>query len=380
MRVVRDLDGVKEIRELWTSFHAHPNSDIDFFLTILQLRSDILRPYILVVYRDSRPEAILIGRIETTRIDYKFGYKTFYRAPVRQLTFVYGGGLGNLSAENCEACVREVMNSLSRGEAEAVFFNHLRTDSPLYNALERIPGFLARDHFRSSVFHRSMKLPRRAAELNQCIPGDARRESRRRNKRLCADYSDQVEIRCFRTTCDLDRVLQDIEDVARKTYQRGLGVGFIDNSETRQRSSFEAEKGWMRTYVLYVADKPCAFWSGSLYEGTFYSGDVGYDPSFKKYAPGTLILTRILEDLCNEGVREMDFGLGDAEWKQRFGNHHWREASVYLFAPKVKAIFLNLVWSPAILLERAVKRVLQRVQLLTKLKKAWRERGMAHLD
>jgi hypothetical protein len=76
----------------------------------------------------------------------------------------------------------------------------------------------------------------------------------------------------------------------------------------------------------------------------------------------------------------MDFGLGDAEWKQRFGNHHWREASVYLFAPKVKAIFLNLVWSPAILLERAVKRVLQRVQLLTKLKKAWRERGMAHLD
>lgn len=373
VQAVRSLAGIDRIRQPWTSWQRHPNADVDFYLTVLNSRPEILRPHIFVLYRDGRPDAMLIGRIEEGRIEYKFGYKTFYRAPVRQLTLIYGGRLGNFSAENCGVLAHEVMKCLRQGEADVAFLNHLRTDSPFYAAITQLPGFLSRDHFQAAVPHRSMKLPGRVEELSRCIPGDTRREARRRARLLSADYSNRVELRCFREVPDLECMLPDVEEIARKTYQRGLGVGFLDGPETRRRLSLEAEKGWLRAYILYVADKPCAFWLGSLHDGTFHSGDVGYDPSFRKYAPGTLVLMKILEDLCNNNVQEMDFGLGDAEWKQRFGNEQWLETSVYVFAPRLKAVSLNLLRAPLVLLEELMKKVLEHRGLLAKLKKAWRE-------
>jgi len=52
---------------------------------------------------DSRPEAMLAGRIVNERIAFKAGYKTIFSVRARLLSIAYGGLLGNLSSENSAA-------------------------------------------------------------------------------------------------------------------------------------------------------------------------------------------------------------------------------------------------------------------------------------
>jgi hypothetical protein len=53
---------------------------------------------------------------------------------------------------------------------------------------------------------------------------------------------------------------------------------------------------------------------------------------FSEYAPG-----------CEEGIPRMDFGLGDAFYKQRFGTEGWEEASVFIFAPTLRGLVFNVL-------------------------------------
>ena len=53
-------------------------------------------------------------------------------------------------------------------------------------------------------------------------------------------------------------------------------------------------------------------------------GLTGYDPDLREYVPGTLVLFRLVDELIREGVRKFDFGLGDAHYKQRYGDESWR--------------------------------------------------------
>ena len=62
-----------------------------------------------------------------------------------------------------------------------------------------------------------------------------------------------------------------------------------------------------------------------------------------RYEVGTLIFIRMNDELAREGVRKLDFGIGDALYKQRFGDQSWREATVWLFAPTAKGMALRSI-------------------------------------
>jgi hypothetical protein len=370
--VARSVPEVEAIREVWKNWAWSPNADIDFYLHILGSRPEILRPHVLVLYRNHEPVAMLVGRLVESPVAVRLGYAKLFNTQARSLTFIQGGVAGDLCADNAEKLVWEIIGSLREGEADLADFRFLKTDSSLYRSIVQLPGFLLRDRFPLVQRHWSMKLPEKPEGVSNCISGHERRQIRRRAKQLEADYSGGIRVERFTTIGDGERIFADIEEVARKTYQRGLGVGFFNNRESRERLRFEAEKGWLRVHITYVADSPCAFWMGSLYHGVFHSGDVGYDPAYKKYEIGKQLLVKVLEDLCHEGARQVDFGLGDADWKQRFGDAEWQEASVSIFAPSLRGFGINLCRTPILMIEKAAKRALERTQILARIKKLWR--------
>src|SRR5271157_3511930 len=279
IRVVRDYAGVEDIRPIWTSWQSNPNADIDFYLTVLRSRPEMFSPRILVLYRGDRPEAMLIGRIDHSLLEFKVGYKTLYKVPVRQLTLINGGRLGNLSLQNCEFLVREMMSALKREKIDLVFLNHVRADSALYQAVTRLPGFFSQGHFQTPVVHRTMLLPPTVEELYRGLSAKVRKNLKWQAKKLLNDFPNAIEIRTLGTVQEVDRLIQDVEQIAKKTYQRGLGVGFADGPELRQRILLEAERGWLRARILYIAGTPAAFWIGNLYGDTFHSNYMGYDAS-----------------------------------------------------------------------------------------------------
>lgn len=372
--VARSVADVEAIRELWKGWNWSPNADLDFYLHILDSRPEILRPHVLVLYRNQQPAAMLVGRLTEGSVTVRLGYANVFKTKARSLTFIQGGVAGDFSGGNAAKIVSEVIRSLRAGEADLADFRFLKTDSPLYRSILESPGWFSRDRFPLVQPHWSMKLPEKPEEISNCISGHERRQIRRRAKQLEADYTGTVRVERFTNLGDGERMFADIEAVASKTYQRGLGVGFFNTRETRRRCRFEAEKGWFRAHILYIAGQPCAFWMGNLLGGVFHSGDVGYDPAYKKYGIGKQLLVKVLEDLCREGARAADFGLGDADWKQEFGDMQWQEAAVSIFAPSLRGVGINLCRTPAMMLEQAAKKILKRTEISARIKKLWRSR------
>ncbi len=380
VRVARTVEEVEAIREIWAAWRSHRDSDIDFCLEYVWSANEFIRPHVILIYRNGQPDAMLVGRLEHARVDSRIGYLQFPGIRVRQLTFAYRGLLGNLSVENIEEFIKSIMNALRHGEAELASLIKLGTDSALYRQALSSPGFASRDHLTKITAHHIMRLPESMDQLYLRFSQGLRAEVRRKRKKILADFDGNVKIRRFHEPAELENLIPDLEEIAKKTYQRPLGVGFQDTEQMRRRLGVCAQKGWLRIYVLSVSGEPCAFWMGTLYDGTFYSDEIGFDPQFSHYSPGTFLLTSIVEDLCNSGVKEIDFGVGEAEYKKRFSNRLLTEASVYLFAPNLKGIALNIVRSTAGVIDNTLRKALEHTKLLPKVKRFCRSRLTSRLD
>jgi CelD/BcsL family acetyltransferase involved in cellulose biosynthesis len=329
----------------------------------------------VVVDRGGRPEAVLVGRIDLGHISCRLGYLRL-NLPARILCFVFGALRGNPSKENCDLIVTSILECLSDREADVAYMNFLRADSDLYRLAIQKPSRLCRDYIRITQPHFAATLATSAEGFYRGLSSGARWQAKSKQKRLIKDSAGDVKVRCFREVGELDRMIQDLEQVARNSYQRGLRVGFFDTPAVRNQLRLKAERGWLRGYVLYVTGRPAAFWIGDVNQGTFGSDYLAYDAEFGEYSPGMFLIYKVIEGFCEskgEGVSAIDFATGHAQYKQVMSNQEWSETSVYIFAPSIKGISLNLVRSVVGGMDQAIKKVLARTNLLQKVKKAWRD-------
>ena len=376
VKVIRSLEEVEAIRDIWNSWQWNPNADIEFYLHVLRTNAKVIRPHVVVLYRDGLPVAMLVGRLMMESIHTRVGYALWFGGRTQILTFIYAGQAGDLSEQNSRALVADVVRALRNGEANRATFRFIATESHFFRALTQYPGFFTRDHFPQKQIHLKMDLPQSAEEIYSRLSSKVRKNLKWQGKKLIEAFDGKVRIECFRRPGELERMFEDVEQVAEKSYHRGLGFGFVDNQEMRERVQLESQKGWFRAYVLYLADHPAAFWIGNVSGRTFHSGFLGYDNVHGRYSPGIFLITKAFEKLCNEGVAEIDFGLGDAEYKRRFGSSSWEEACVDIFAPRLKGLMINALRSPALLTEVLIKRSLNNTQIMARIKKLWRNRAI----
>lgn len=372
-RVIRTLNEIEEIRLAWESWSNHPNSDVDFFLTNLQNESGNPRPHIIVVYRHGEPRCMLVGRIATRAIELKIGYKTLFRPEARVLGFVYSGLLGNIDAPGSHAIVHEISKSLARKEADVAFLNFLSTNGLLYESLRQVPSRIVQDYFPKEQMHRGLTAAKSAADFMRNLTTNERSNHKRRSKRVLEDFGASTEVICFKKSIELNTLLSDAEYIAARGYQRAMGVGFANTGHLRSLLKFEADRERLRGYILYVAGKPWAFHIGTLYNRTFYSDYIGYDPEYSKYAPGNLLSIEMFKTLCESGeVDRIDFGLGDAEWKRILGDHGWHEASCFLFGHTARGLWLNGVRTPIMFADQGLRLILKKTSWLPRIKTGWR--------
>ena len=99
-RTIRDLHELEALRAIWKSWPGTRDSDPDFFSSMVRSRGSGCRPHVIVLTRNARPDAILIGLRERKKMPVKLGYFTICRPEVNVLEFVHGGLRGNASEEN----------------------------------------------------------------------------------------------------------------------------------------------------------------------------------------------------------------------------------------------------------------------------------------
>jgi CelD/BcsL family acetyltransferase involved in cellulose biosynthesis len=312
--------------------------------------------------------------VEDTRLGADIEYRTVFSARARSITLVHGGLVG-VTAENAPLLVRELQQSLARREADVLFLPAQRPDSPLYRAVRAaLPGY-RRQPFERRGVHRALELPDNFDAFLRSRSKSTREGVKRYRKKVERDLGERLDLRVYREPGDIERIFADTEPVAALTYQRGLGVALTDTPQQRALIEVGLRRGWFRTYVLYLDGTAIAFWPGSAYGGTFHIGTPGYDPQFADYRIGNYLLMRMFEDLiANPDVQAVDYGLGDAEYKRRFGSESWDEVDLHVFAPSARALAINAVRAAILGATTAARGALGRAGVLERLKRGWRRR------
>lgn len=376
VRVLKTLPELEEVRAQWESWPGNRDSEINSYLTFLRSNPATVRPHVVVVYRNGRPDAILVGRVDLGHIACRLGYLRL-NLPATVMCFVYGALRGNTSNENCSLIVSSILSCLKEREADVAYMNFLNEDSDLCTLAKKEPGVLSRDYVHVTQQHFTATLPASVEEFYAGLSSKVRKNQKWQAKKLVNHFGGNVTIRCFREAAEIDDLVLDVERVASRSYQRGLGVGFVDGPEVRERLRFKADRGWLRGYVLYLAGRPAAFWLGDINGSTFGSDYIGYDAEFASHSPGMYLVMKVIEGFCeaqSEGVNGIDFGTGYAQYKHVLANRESREVSVYIFAPTLKGVSYNLTRTIIGRTDQAIKKVLKRTDLLQKVKKAWRNR------
>lgn len=379
LSICRDWASIKAIEKQWIDWQIHPNADPEFVRFIIAVRPECEQPYAIAAQSGQVVKALLVGRMEHPLVPIKIGYLQITRLELRVITFLHGGVLGSFNTQNSEEVVNAVLDRISKGDADAAYFDHVRQDTPLAEALRKIPSRFRCDAVVKTQPHYSMRIPESTEGFYASLSPKVRKNQRWQAKKLIEAFSGQVEVRSYNHEQDLNTVFSDVDQIAGTTYQRGLGVGFLNTPETRGRMELSVRNGWLQAFVLYLAGKPSAFWIGTRYRNRFFSDFMGYDAANAKYSPGMYLVMKGIEHFCEEEstarILEVDFGLGDAQYKQVLATDSWTDQSTYLYSMNVRGMSLKVSRSITGIVDKCARTALRRLHLENSLKNLWRRRA-----
>jgi hypothetical protein len=338
------------------------------------VRQQILQTYLVLACEAARPVALMVGRIERAAVDATIGYLRLCRLPLLQLVVVRDGCLGHWSHDVTAAIFAHLQAELARGVVDRALICKLPVAGPAHLHLRQHHGWWQRDLSCACGEHWRAHLPDDFETFMHRRNGKHRSRLRSMVRHFQAQYGAHADIRRLESPEDIHELCLAAERVACATYLRGLGAGFVDNAENRQRLALAARKRWLRAWVLYVHEQPVAFWAGECIDQVMYPAWTAFDPAYQKNEVGTLLFLRMVQDLTASGVRTIDFGPGGAQYKERYADECLLEQDVALYALRPKAQLVRVVTATINNCNRLGKWILDRLDITGRFKRMWRDR------
>ncbi len=370
MTLARTIDAVEASRPSFERLPAeNVDAEIDFFLTVVRHRKEVLRPHVVFLDLADGREMRIVARLEQQSGSTRLGTR-----PLRRLQVTFGGVSGAQTAADYELVVSTLRAALVNDEADVVALSQIEQDTPLYDVARSGAPWWRVDHVPAKSVHWRAELADSLEGFISSRGKKTRANIRRHARQLIRAHGDVLEVREFSEPQQLDELTSELESIAARTYQRGLGVGYTGDESQRALIDLAARRGWLRARVLYIAETPAAFAYGYCYRGTFYSVANSFDPAFASYDVGLYTLMQLVDGLCRErDVRVWDFGTGDAEYKERLGDLRLNEAEVLMFAPSIRAVRHNAARSARVAASSAAKAWVANSELGRRVKRTWRE-------
>jgi len=374
--VATTLDDVEALRDVWSSLHVDDiDSDIDYYMAVVRHADQVIRPHVVHIRREIGPDLLAVARLENLPVPFRFGYRLLGSATLRAIVVTFGGILGARNRYEEEIVLRHLMKDLDKGVADLILMRNVNVDSTLHMSALAAAGWMQRSHAQPVSRRWMAVIPDSMERFLETRSAKTRGNLRRHDRQLVAEFGDRMKLRRLERPEDQEDLFRDMEIVASKTYQRGLGVGFSGTPMQRALIELGLARGWYRTWMLYLDDRPVAFWNGFGYGGTFQIGTPGFDPDLSKASVGRFTMLRMLEDLCADpAISELDFGHGEAEYKSSFGRAVRSESEVMLTASRPWPILIMLAVSALSFANNTVRRIVENSEWGRRLKAGWRRR------
>jgi CelD/BcsL family acetyltransferase involved in cellulose biosynthesis len=209
---------------------------------------------------------------------------------------------------------------------------------------------------------RLLRLGAGAEEYFSKMSSKSRGNLRKRVKQLTARGDGMLELVRVEAEDQTGEFLREAAAVSRKTWQhRVLGARVSDAEEERAEFTAVARRGLLRSYTLRCGGEPCAFVVGHQYGGVYHYNELGYDPAYADFSPGTVLLYLLIQDLfAHRPPRILNFGVGDADYKRRFGNVQMEDSSVLVFRRSLRGQLLTTGHSGFRAFVKVARRVMRR--------------------
>jgi CelD/BcsL family acetyltransferase involved in cellulose biosynthesis len=343
--VARTAEEARAWRPWWERLPlGDVDAELDYFLTVAAHDPRVLRPHVMRVVPEAGEPVLVAARL----VDQRFGAKVAGRqvggvaAPA--LVVAFDGVVGAATAAQRRAVTDAVSEHLIAGEADVAVFQMVES------------GTRWADHLRSRVgVPRLLRppttrwftdLPDSWEELLSRRTARSRRQIRYDDNKLRRAYGDRLALRRLDRPVHEHRLVDDLSAVAAVSYQRGLGVSFLDNPVQAALMTLARDKGWLRVWMLYVDDAPVAFWWGVAHAGVLSIGSPGFDPAYARDRVGYYTLRRMLEDAADDrDLHRIDYGPGQADYKERFATGSSIAQDVLLFARRPRPMAVRTMLS-----------------------------------
>jgi len=360
LSVARTPADVERLRSFWTDWCQHPSASPDAFLSQLRHERGSPRPFILALWRDGQPECLLAASLANDHLHFSFGGVRLLLPKARLIRVETGCFVGQQSDENSRLMVNALLTALHSREADCVEFSNLRTDSPLFRWATQLPGFFCRDYCPPRMAHCILALAGSFEDFYRGLSRKKRRSCARSARAIAEAFPRQVHICELGSATDLNAFLHDCDLIARKTYQRSLNTGFVNDKATREIMNLYQQQGKLWGYLLYLAERPAAFILGVGQDGALYPLYMAYQPQYRHLMPGQFLLMHCIRQVRSwpHEITTIDFGHGNHRYKREICNQELSEASVTIVAPYPKWIAVNLLRTTLALIRQGAIRVL----------------------
>ena len=345
VQVATSMQEVKDLRRVWRTWTHGLDTDLDYFSYNLKTDSAILRPHVITVWKDGIAQAMLVGHVRKRKVSTVISFVNISGPSVNVLEIVKGGRIGRQSSAIDKLLAMELLTAIRSGDVDLVCFQRLSLHSDLVREVQQLPGLLVKDRVPHVFYYSVLSLQTRPGKPASLLPGKARREIRRKTRILERKFPGQARVRCFSEPGEIEAGVRDALAVAVNTWQYHLGDGLSDTLQNQANLKFFAKKKWLRIYVLYLEDRPCAFLIGQLFKTTFYCQFAGYHPDFARLSVGSLLTAWALESLAETGVQQVDLGEGGQEHNRRLGCQKHEEGTVHVYSPTLRGLWLNIFFA-----------------------------------
>lgn len=372
--VATTLEQVEALRPVWNSLPVvDVDSDIDYFMTVVKHAAQVVRPHVVHIRRDDGSSLIAVARLENLPVAFRFGYRILGRATLRAVVVTFDGILGARNRQDEALAMKHLTHAFKSGEADLLLMRNVDLESTLYREATASGGVMRRAHAQPTAPRWIACMADSLERFLETRSMKTRETLRRHDRRLNDKFGSRLQLQRWTDPQDMPRICRDMETVAAKSYQRGLGVGYLGDPMQRGLIELGLKRGWHRTWMLAIDDRPVAFWTGLAYAGTFFAGTPGFDPEYGKYSVGRLTMLRMIEDLCADpDIKCLDFGHGDAEYKSAYAQCIRMESDVMLAARRPWPMLVVLAVSALALVNKQARRFAENTELGRRLKAGWR--------
>lgn len=199
-----------------------------------------------------------------------------------------------------------------------------------------------------------------------------------RKIRRFAEFSgEEIEWREFRRVEEVEEFHCLAREVSKKTWQERIPLGGFPDTDEFRRELFDlASHGRMRGYILFHLGKPISYAYCLAQDDALLYGRLGYDPEFKRWSPGTVLLYLILQRLFAEGnFRLFDFGGQENWYKDFFSTRVTLCADVYYLPRTWRNYVILALHSAFVSLNRAAGKILDVFGIKARVKRVFRRRA-----